>query len=410
VAVALMRPVSYVGCGVAALIGILVVTSPSGVSPAHTPTGSTTSLLPPWPIFRVAIALNEFFEAAAVATRPPPVQVKALATAYWQSEVSYSLTKSGIIDALGAESATCAATAKKLGLVEDFACRMMSAGASLKLLSATPTGVYTLSDAGDLLRTDHPGSLRSFMLMINEESKESWRAAGTKSLETGTSGFKQHFGSEFWDWHSGIGHGRQMAQFDSAMKSFSAEISGSLLVDWKPPTSEAVVCDVGGGVGHMLIAIASHWPETSGVVFDLPAVAKRAAEALEGAGLTDRVRTIGGSFLKPLPKELSQCDVFYLKFILHDWDDAVCHTILANIVAIAKPGAKVVTTDFILEVDGANMEMSKRLMDINMMASNPAGARERTWPHYRGLFEKAGLKGTSLIKMRDLVSTVEATV
>ena len=116
---------------------------------------------------------------------------------------------------------------------------MMSAGASLKLLSATPTGVYTLSDAGDLLRTDHPGSLRSFMLMINEESKESWRAAGTKSLETGTSGFKQH---------SGIGHGRQMAQFDSAMKSFSAEISGSLLVDWEPPTSEAVVCDVGGGV------------------------------------------------------------------------------------------------------------------------------------------------------------------
>ena len=31
----------------------------------------------------------------------------------------------------------------------------------------------------------------------------------------------------------------------------------------------------------MLIAIASHWPETSGVVFDLPAVAKRAAEAIE---------------------------------------------------------------------------------------------------------------------------------
>ena len=26
-------------------------------------------------------------EAAAVATRPPPVQVKTLATAYWQSEI-----------------------------------------------------------------------------------------------------------------------------------------------------------------------------------------------------------------------------------------------------------------------------------------------------------------------------------
>jgi len=62
-------------------------------------------MLPPWPIFRVAIALNEFFEAAAVATRPPPVQVKSLATAYWQSEISYSLTKSGVIDAIGAKTA-----------------------------------------------------------------------------------------------------------------------------------------------------------------------------------------------------------------------------------------------------------------------------------------------------------------
>ena len=99
-----------------------------------------------------------------------------------------------------------------------------------------------------------------------------------------------------------------------------------------------------------------------------------------------------------------------MKFILHDWDDARCVKILKNIAAVAKPGAKVVTTDFILEVDGASMEMNKRMMDINMMASNPAGARERPWVQYRGLFESAGLKGASLVKMRDLVSTVEATV
>ena len=56
------------------------------------------------------------------------------------------------------------------------------------------------------------------------------------------------------------------------------------------------------------------------------------------------------------------------------------------------------------------MEMNKRMMDINMLAANPAGARERPWGQYRMLFESAGLKGARLIKMRDLVSTVEATV
>ena len=57
------------------------------------------------------------------------------------------------------------------------------------------------------------------------------------------------------------------------------------------------------------------------------------------------------------------------------------------------------------------MEMHKRMMDINMMASNPPGAPERTWPEYASLFDKAAIAGTpTLIKMRDLVSTVEATL
>ena len=68
-------------------------------------------------------------------------------------------------------------------------------------------------------------------------------------------------------------------------------------------------------------------------------------------------------------------------------------------------------TDFILGIDGAAMEMNKRMMDVNMMASNPPGARERTWAEYAALFDKAGISGKPrLIKMRDLVSTVEATL
>ena len=74
-------------------------------------------------------------------------------------------------------------------------------------------------------------------------------------------------------------------------------------------------------------------------------------------------------------------------------------------------GATIVTTDFILGVDGANMEMSKRMMDVNMMASNQPGARERTFEEYAALFSKAGLaQPPQLVKMRDLVSTVVTEV
>jgi len=397
---------------VVGLLGILIATSPAGVSPVLIPETSTTGLIPPWPIFRVAVALNEFFEAAAVATRPPPVQIKSLATAYWQSEVAYSLTKSGIIDAVGtAGGVTCAKVATSLSLNVDFTCRMMRAGESLKLVASNAADyTYSLTPAGDLLRTDHPMSAKSFMLMINEETRHAWRAAGTKALGLGKSGFSTHFGEEFWEWHSRPAHAPQMAQFDGAMTSFSAEMAGSLLSDWQPPSPNATVCDVGGGVGHMLVAMAQHYPELRGVVFDLPPVAERAKERLQAAGLTSRLSAIGGSFFDALPSEMAACDAFYLKFILHDWPDKQNVALLKRVREVAKPGASIVSTDFIMGVDGAAMETSKRLMDINMMASNPAGARERSWEEYRALFVAAGVAANKvqLIKMRDLVSTVEA--
>ena len=346
----------------------------------------------------------------------PCANAQGLATAYWQSEVAYSLTHSGIIDAVGEAAAAggidCTAVSKQLTLHADFTCRMMRAGESLKLLSLAPDGgaKYTLTGAGELLTTTHPGSLRSFMLMINEESKHAWRAVGTGALKSGQSGFSSHFGKEFWAWHSEAGHEKQMAQFDGAMKSFSAEMSGSLLVDWAPPDVNGTVCDIGGGVGHMLIAMAKHYPRLRGFLLDLPPVAERATAGFESEKLADRLTALGGSFFEPLPAALRACDAFYLKFVIHDWNDAQNAQILKQIKAVAKPGAKIVSTDFILGLDGPNMETSKRLMDINMMASNPTGARERTIDEYKALFLMSSLFPMKLIKMRDLVSTLEVTV
>jgi len=245
------------------------------------------------------------------------------------------------------------------------------------------------------------------LLMNNEETREAWRAVGTASLRTGESGFKQHFGTDFWDWHDDPKNLRQKTQFNMAMKSFSAETVGSLLVDWAPPKLDAVVCDLGGGVGHILVAIAQHYPQLGGILFDLPPVAKRAAANFAESGLDGRLKTMGGSFLEPLPAQMGQCDVFYMKFIMPDWPDEECVTILRNIAAVAKRGASFVTTDFILDLDGEVMETGKRLADINMLAAQPAGAQERTYDEFVSLFTGAGLMATpKLIRMRDVVTTM----
>ena len=75
-------------CAVPVLaILVLIATSPNGVTPPHIPDGSFTGLIPPWPVFKVAVKINSFFATAARVTTPPDVAALELATAWWKSEV-----------------------------------------------------------------------------------------------------------------------------------------------------------------------------------------------------------------------------------------------------------------------------------------------------------------------------------
>ena len=60
---------------------------------------------------------------------------------------------------------------------------------------------------------------------------------------------------------------------------------------------------------------------------------------------------------------------------------------------------------------GPGMERSKRMMDINMMASCQGGAKERTVREYEALFAAAGISAPArLVPMRDILSLVEVVL
>jgi demethylspheroidene O-methyltransferase len=93
-----------------------------------------------------------------------------------------------------------------------------------------------------------------------------------------------------------------------------------------PLSSHKRLMDVGGGEGAFAMAAAASAPNLSVSVFDLPAVAQRAAQMFAQAGLSARSQTFGGDFLQgDLPKG---ADVISLVRILHDHDDHVVMTLL----------------------------------------------------------------------------------
>lgn len=414
-----MKGPALIAAALAGALGVVLGTSPAHVRPPFLPPGSTVREVPPWPLFRLLSGLRAVLAAAAEATTPPDVRALDLTTAYWKMEVVHALVRQGVLAAIPPEGATASAVGESLGLHVPFLARHLHTGSQLGLLRAPSRAAaeprYTLTPVGATLRADAPSSLRDFALVVSAPyNQAAWRAAGERSLTSGRSGMAEAHGSEIWDFYEA--RPEDGAHFDGTMTSLTETVAPALLAGWKPPASagglNGTVCDLGGGHGTLLALWLQHYPHARGILLDQPSVVPRAAAFLAARGLSERASVVGGSFLQPLPAELSAaCDIFLLKQILHDWPDAQAATILAHAAAAAKPGAVVANLDAVL-VPGASgpAERAKALFDVNMLAVTPAGARERSAAHFEALYARAGLPKPTVVPLRNLFSLVVATV
>ena len=86
--------------------------------------------------------------------------------------------------------------------------------------------------------------------------------------------------------------------------------------------------------------------------------------------------------------QVPEADAYLLKWILHNWDDDACQTILSTIHAGAPPDGRL----FIMEslVPGPETPHHSKRLDITMMTQG--GGRERTEREYAALLERSGWK------------------
>ena len=379
-----------------------------------------TTLKPTAFVFRTILADILQSAANALMIPPPPSSSSKhhallLQSLYWKTTILQALTHHNLMDAVDGKT-DCRSIATSKGLDVDFTCRFLRAGTSIGLLTTTTTTtttasktskqhhVYQLTATGALLQRNHPDTVADLYDMMNSNLfRESLHAVATKSIKSGRSGVREAFGMEIFDYF--LDHPQEGEVFDLAMNQISSKIAKALVRDWTPPTPNATVCDIGGGKGTIIAALCQQHPGLKGILFDLPDTVKRAQTYIETSGLSNRIDIVAGDFFSKFPKELSSCDVFYLKAIFHDWGDDACVTIIQNIKEIAQPGAKIVGHDIVLGIGDA--ENTKIESDVTMMAMC-SGGRERTKDEYFALFQTAGITAPPrLIKLHDLSSVVE---
>ncbi len=111
--------------------------------------------------------------------------------------------------------------------------------------SETEPRSFVLTPLAELLRSDHPGSLRQFVRMLGGEHYDAWTDL-LHSIRSGESASRHHFGEPVFDWYAR--NPERGAIFDGAMTDFSRVETEGLLATWNFSGARHLI-DVGGGGG-----------------------------------------------------------------------------------------------------------------------------------------------------------------
>lgn len=117
--------------------------------------------------------------------------------------------------------------------------------------------------------------------------------------------------------------------------------------DWN---SARKVVDIGGGLGDTSGHIIDNTSTTECVVQDLPDVIAEAHHRTSSAKFSERLTFMGHDFFEEQP--VKDADVYFLRWILHDWSDANATKILTKLTPALKRGANVIIQEFIVPPSG----------------------------------------------------------
>jgi ubiquinone/menaquinone biosynthesis C-methylase UbiE len=329
---------------------------------------------------------------------PVPAQILQIIMNFWGSRAVYVFAKLGIPDLLKSGPKTVAELASATKMHAPSLYRVLRALSSIGFVSPTGDGRFAQTALSEILVTDAPGSLRWFT--ISELGQEHYPAWGNlmHSVKTGEIAFDNFFGVDIWKYFEQ--NPEDGAVFNNSMSGVTATINEEIRSLYDFSSFETVV-DVGGGHGALITSILQANPRVRGILFDAPQVIEGARSKIDAAGVAHRCETVAGDFFKSVP---AGGDAYFMKWIIHDWNDERAITILNNIRNQVQPNGKVIIVDAVVPEN--NEPDFSKFFDLNMLVMT--GGKERTEKEFAQLLNAAGFKLLRVIPMKVPASIIEA--
>ncbi|KAL9938006.1 hypothetical protein V8E36_003551 [Tilletia maclaganii] len=391
-------------------------------------------------------AINTLLGAAGMIpelVQDPGERLLELAGEYFEARALHIAAKLRIADLLataGAKGLTKEELAKATGLEKGKLARVMRLLASIHVFKEIGPDTWTNNRISQELVKNEP--LRAYLYHYGEEP---YRAADAlmfnlddpvkgHSYDILDAAFSDVYGRKpRWEWleeKDEDGKPReQLERFGLAMLGAGRVVVPGTLADFPwAELGKAKVVDIGGGVGAMCMALASIFPDLSFVLQDRPEVVEHGKQIWSSQYPQfveqNRIEFMPHNFFEPEP--VLDADVYWMRYIMHDWSDSFCIDILKNIKPAldGRPDARLLIADQIMvtahgsdllpadsrapEPLPANFGAPARFSherDINMCAL--LNGIERTPAEFEELVKAAGLKVTRFWLCRSVIGLVE---
>jgi len=313
----------------------------------------------------------------------------------WISQGIAVVSELGIADLIAHEPRRVKELAEQTQTHAGALYRVLRALTSIGVFHEDADGRFLLTPIAEKLRNDTTASQRAYAMMMGREFYGAWGEL-LHSVKTGKPGFQKCFNKPFFQYL--LEHPNRHLIYDKAMTAVHG-VETIPMLDAYNLTGCRTVVDVGGGKGQLLASLLKRYPRMQGILFELPAVAKRARSTFDSQDLLDRCRVEAGDFFHSVP---SGADVYLLRHVIHDWEDAEAIRILRNCRNAMGTDGRLLVVEMV--IPPGNSPAFGKWLDLMMLL---IGGKERTQDEYAGLFASAGLKLNQVISTTSEVSILE---
>jgi hypothetical protein len=331
----------------------------------------------------------------ALSGRRPETRVLAAISGLWMSHLVGVASRVGIFDALASGARRPDEIAREYGLAVDPLARALNGLAHLGLVRVEGLH-FSLTEDGRLMLPNAVGGLRHMAALWHNLFSGAWAEFET-TLRTGEPGFTVRHGEPIF---ARIARDPIAAKwFEGAMRGLAELITpkaSELIAERIHELGCATICDVGGGNGHLIGAIARICPDVECKLLDLPHVVNSTGASLK----RNNIGAFSGSFFEEVP----QADAHILSNVLHDWPDEDAHLILQHIRKAQRKNGRLFLLEMML--GGETEPLLARSTDLNMLVLT--GGRERSMHAFEALLRDAGYRVVSVRPIVDMTCLLEA--